>query len=203
MFTVRSALEALLAMCPNQKFAPGKGEFYAGQAGNTPGTNTTNMRIGSLAYPALAATTTGNVYINDTGLTPISLIDVWVMEATAGGPTNQATRGMQLATVRLPQVQQFASQSGSTTTVINLPAGYTPTASSLVGLNLVGLTGVNAGVSKAISANTTSTITTSAFTSTPAVGDQFLVAGAIVDVRNSSASAVVSGDYSLQYTVYN
>jgi hypothetical protein len=54
-----------------------------------------------------------------------------------------------------------------------------------------------------MSANTTGTITTSALTNTPAVGDQYLVSGVIVDVRNSSASAVSAGDYGLVYVTYN
>jgi hypothetical protein len=150
-----------------------------------------------------ATTNGGTVVINDTGFTPISVIDVWIQENSAAGPSNAATRGQQLATVRVPQVQQFGAQSGSTTTVFNLPASYTPTAAALVGLSLLCLSGANAGTSQAISANTSSTITTAAFTSTPAVGDQYLVAGVIVDVRNNSASAVTAGDYGLVYTTYN
>ena len=69
--------------------------------------------------------------------------------------------------------------AGSTTTVINITSGYAPATNSLVGNGtglIVFVSGANNGVSRTISANTTTTITvSSAFGSAPAAGDHFYV----------------------------
>ncbi len=63
----------------------------------------------------------------------------------------------------------------STTTVLNLPTGQTVVASFYVGGLLRCIQGANANQEQTITANTTASITTAAFTTTPAAGDLYVV----------------------------
>lgn len=200
MFTVRNALEGLLSMCPNQKFAPGKGEFYAGQPLPTAAGNVANQRIGTLAVGVLNNSSVA-IAINDLSISPATFIDAWLAEGTTIPAA--ATRGAMALTIRNPQGNRGLAQASSTTTVLNLPAAYVPVASALIGLSVFYITGANAGTSQVISANTTTTVTTAAFASTPATGDIYVIGGAMVDVRNLVATATLATDYVLQWVAYN
>jgi hypothetical protein len=88
------------------------------------------------------------------------------------------------------------SRAGSTTTVCNIPTSFIPNPGNLVGLILTYTSGANSGVARVISANTTTTITTAAFGSTPATADTFSVTGgAGLQFDSSQDLHVVSGEY--------
>jgi hypothetical protein len=91
--------------------------------------------------------------------------------------------------------------AGSTTTVLNATAALvasaftTPSTSSHA---VRFLTGANAGLSRTITANTATTITTAAWLAAPAAGDSFIVVSGGATQQVATTTALVPGQYSNQ-----
>lgn len=96
----------------------------------------------------------------------------------------------------------LVTRTGTTTTVCNLPVTYAPNPGCLVNMFLTYTSGPAIGLTKTITANTTTTVTTTAFGATPTAGggDTFtLNGGAALQCDSTQDIDIVSGEYESSY----